>query len=127
MSPKVRGLVRDKVTAQLPAYEPGIEITTPVDENSGNEKRLYLLVVAETLNGFRLGRDWLYDRKLKGSNPEESCETLVSKVVKDLKRELKHGGCVDEYMQDQLIVFQALAVGKLEVDGGKGREPILYM
>lgn len=123
---KARGLIRDKVIAQLLAFEPEIEITIPVDEDSGNEKRLYLLLVAETLNGFRLGRDWLYDRKMKGSSSEGSCEKLVSKVVKDLKRELKHGGCVDEYMQDQLVVFQALAVGKSKIDGGKGREPTLH-
>lgn len=122
-----RGIVRDKVTAHLLAYEPEIDIEFPVNENSGNDKRLYLLLVAETSNGFRLGRDWLYDRKTKGSSPDERCELLVSRVVKDLKQELKHGGCVDEYMQDQLVVFQALAAGNSEVDGGKGREPTLHV
>jgi RNA 3'-terminal phosphate cyclase (ATP) len=123
---KARSLIREKVTAHLLAFEPELEITFPIDENSGHDKRLYLLIVAETSNSFKLGRDWLYDRKMRGSSPEESCETLVSKVVKDLKRELKHGGCVDEYMQDQLVVFQALAAGKSEVDGGKGREESLH-
>lgn len=123
---KARSVIRDKVIAQLLAYEPSIEIDFPVDENSGNDKRLYLLLVAETVNGFRLGRDWLYDRKLKGPKLQESCELLVAKTVKDLKRELKHGGCVDEHMQDQLVVFQALAAGRSEVDGGQNREPTLH-
>ncbi|CAF9907747.1 MAG: hypothetical protein ALECFALPRED_003851 [Alectoria fallacina] len=118
--------IRDKVTAQLLAYSPEIEILFPVDEKSGSEKRLYLLLVAETSNGYRLGRDWLFDEKTRGLSTEEVGAKLVSKVMKDLKHELKHGGCVDEYMQDQLVVFQALAAGKAEVDGGIDREATLH-
>ncbi|KAF6239603.1 hypothetical protein HO173_002148 [Letharia columbiana] len=121
-----RNRIRDKVTAQLLAYSPEIEILFPVDENSGSEKRLYLLLVAETSNGYRLGRDWLFDEKARGLSMEQLCERLVSKVVKDLKKELKHGGCVDEYMQDQTVVFQALAAGKAEVDCGIEREATLH-
>lgn len=121
-----RNRIKDKVTAQLLAYSPEIEILFPVDENSGSEKRLYLLLVAETSNGYRLGRDWLFDEKARGLSMEQLCERLVSKVVKDLKKELKHGGCVDEYMQDQTVVFQALAAGKAEVDCGIEREATLH-
>lgn len=121
-----RNRIRDRVTAQLLAYSPEIEILFPVDENSGSEKRLYLLLVAETSNGYRLGRDWLFDEKARGLSMEQLCERLVSKVVKDLKKELKHGGCVDEYMQDQTVVFQALAAGKAEVDCGIEREATLH-
>ena len=121
-----RTSIREKVIAQLLAYSPEIEILFPVDENSGSEKRLYLLLVAETSNGYRLGRDWLFDEKLRGLSMEQVSEKLVSKVMKDLKKELKHGGWVDEYMQDQLVVFQALAAGKAEVDGGTDREATLH-
>lgn len=121
-----RNTVRDKVTAQLLAYSPEIEILFPVDEKSGSEKRLYLLLVAETSNGYRLGRDWLFDEKARGLSTEQVCEKLVSKVMKDLKKEMKHGGCVDEYMQDQIVVFQALAAGKAEVDCGVDREATLH-
>lgn len=116
---KARSVIRNDVVANLLAFDPDIEILFPVDEGSGSDKRWYLLLVAEMSNGYRLGRDWLYDRKTKGFRVEETCEKLVSKVVKDLKRELKHGGCVDEYMQDQLVVFQALAAGKAAIDAGK--------
>lgn len=121
-----RKIVRDTVIAQLLAYDPEIEILFPVDENSGSEKRLYLLLVAETSHGYRLGRDWLFDEKMRGLGTKQACEKLVSKVMKDLKREMKHGGCVDEYMQDQLVVFQALATGKSEVDCGIDREATLH-
>lgn len=121
-----RNRIRDEVTAQLLAYSPEIEILFPVDEKSGSEKRLYLLLVAETSNGYRLGRDWLFDEKAKGLTTEQLCEKLVSKVMKDLKKELKHGGCVDEYMQDQMVVFQALAAGTAEVECGVDREATLH-
>ena len=121
-----RNSIRDKVTAQLLAHSPEIEILFPVDEKSGSEKRLYLLFVAETSNGYRLGRDWLFDEKARGLSTEQLCEKLVSKVMKDLKKEMKHGGCVDEYMQDQLVVFQALAAGKAEVECGVDREATLH-
>lgn len=121
-----RRSIRDKVTAQLLAYNSKIEIMFPVDENSGSEKRLYLLLVAETSNGYRLGRDWLFDEKARGLSTDQVCEKLVSKVMKDLKREMKHGGCVDEYMQDQIVVFQALAAGKAEIDSGIDREATLH-
>lgn len=123
---KARNIIKDTVIAQLLAYSPDIEILFPVDEKSGSEKRLYLLLVAETSNGYRLGRDWLFDEKARGLSTEQVCEKLVSKVMKDLKKEVKHGGCVDEYMQDQLVVFQALAAGKAEVDSENDREATLH-
>ncbi|PAV24366.1 RNA 3 -terminal phosphate cyclase [Pyrrhoderma noxium] len=39
-------------------------------------------------------------------------EVVADKAVERLLKELEHGGCVDEYMQDQLIIFSALAKGK---------------
>ena len=118
-----RRTIREQVTVQLLAYDPGIEIIFPVDEESGGDKRMYLLLVAETSNGYRLGRDW---SQSSGSTVREKGEKLVSKVVEDLKRELEKGGCVDEYMQDQLVVFQALAAGVAEVDSGEGSEASLH-
>lgn len=121
-----RTSIRDKVTAQLLGYSPEIDILFPVDEKSGSEKRIYLLLVAETTNGYKFGRDWLFDEKTQALSTEQVCEKLVSTVMEDLKKELKHGGCVDEYMQDQLVIFQALAAGKAEVDGGIDREATLH-
>ena len=118
-----RSRIRGQVTVQLLAYDPAIEIVFPVDEESGGDKRLYLLLVAETSNGYRLGRDW---SQSFGSTVRQKGEKLVSKVVEDLKLELEKGGCVDEYMQDQLVVFQALAAGVAEVDGGEGSEATLH-
>jgi RNA 3'-terminal phosphate cyclase (ATP) len=48
---------------------------------------------------------------------------MVKKVSDDLLSELAHGGCVDEHLRDQLVVFQALAEGRSTVDGGRKTIP----
>ena len=97
---------------------PGVEVLFPVSELTGHRARLYLLLVAETSHGYRLGRDWLVDRKLNPDNPRKTAATIVDKVTADLAQELAHGGCVDEFLQDQLTVFQALARGRSTVAAG---------
>ncbi|ESP05284.1 hypothetical protein LOTGIDRAFT_208285 [Lottia gigantea] len=42
-------------------------------------------------------------------------ETVGETAAQMLLDNLQHGGCVDEYLQDQLILFMALAEGKSEV------------
>ncbi|KAG7001990.1 RNA 3'-terminal phosphate cyclase [Physcia stellaris] len=121
-----RRSVRDKITVALLKHYPEAEILFPVDEDSRSSKRLYLLLVAETSNGYLIGRDWLYDRKATGATIEQKNEQLVVQVFTELEAELAHGGCCDEYMQDQLVLFQALANGRAHVDDGKGRGPSLH-
>ncbi|OCL06935.1 RNA 3'-terminal phosphate cyclase-like protein [Glonium stellatum] len=88
-------------------------------EDSRHDKRFYLLLVATSTNGHRLGRDWLYDRKLAHGKLDVTISKLVKQVVNEIVAEIENGGCVDEYMRDQLIVFQALTKGKSFVDGGR--------
>lgn len=91
-------------------------------EDSMHEKRYYLLLVATTTTGIRLGRDWLYDHGVKAGKTDTVISSIVRKVSDDLIEEIEHGGCVDENMRDQLVVFQALAVGRSTVYGGKREE-----
>ncbi|TGO17812.1 hypothetical protein BTUL_0014g00050 [Botrytis tulipae] len=44
---------------------------------------------------------------------------LTGKVVEDLDSEFKSGGLVDEYLRDQLVIFQALADGRSTILGHK--------
>jgi len=117
-SSTARFAIRDLVVADLSARYPMVDILFPVEEDSRNSKRLYLLLVAETTNGFRFGRDWLYDQKINPAKLDQTYQKLVSKVIRDLERELAHGGCVDEHLLDQLVVFQALSEGESKVEGG---------
>jgi RNA 3'-terminal phosphate cyclase (ATP) len=102
--------------------QPDVEITF---EDSKHEKRYYLLLVATTTTGIKLGRDWLYDHVVKEGKSDTVILNIVKRVSDHLVEELDHGGCVDEYMRDQLVVFQALAVGKSNVYGGKKKEMLV--
>ncbi|KAL8911822.1 MAG: hypothetical protein Q9171_003090 [Xanthocarpia ochracea] len=114
--------LRGKVTEKLLARHPDVEILFPVEEVTKNGARLYLLIVAETSHGYRLGRDCLWERKSNAS----MLETVACTVTRDLEEELRRGGCVDEYMQDQLVVFQALAEGRSVVDSGEDMHATLH-
>jgi RNA 3'-terminal phosphate cyclase (ATP) len=91
-------------------------------EDSRHEKRYYILLVATTSTGIKLGRDWLYDRAVRSGKTERIIPMMIKKVSDDLLAEIEHGGCVDEFSRDQLVVFQALAEGKSRVDGGRRGE-----
>ncbi|MCJ1229877.1 hypothetical protein MMC12_006548 [Toensbergia leucococca] len=125
-SAMIRTSIKQKATEQLLTLYPNVEIFFPVDEDSRHDKRLYLLVVAQTSNGYRFGRDWLYDRKIGSLAATDVSSELVKKVLHDLQKDLAHKGCVDEYMQDQLVVFQGLAEGSSWVDGGDGNKASLH-
>jgi RNA 3'-terminal phosphate cyclase (ATP) len=108
-----------KVRTHFPDVE---EVEVLVQEDSGDPRRMYLLLVAHMLSGWKLGRDWLFDGKLKKSDEMAIATQMAEKVVTGLGAVVDRGGSVDEFMQDQVVIFQALAMGKSEVDAGLGRE-----
>ncbi|KAL8666084.1 MAG: hypothetical protein Q9202_001821 [Teloschistes flavicans] len=118
----IRDKLRGKVVEKLLTHHPDVEIFFPVEEDTKNSARLYLLIVAETSNGYRLGRDCLWERKTSSA----ALEAITSTVIRELEKELERGGCVDEYMQDQLVVFQALANGRSTVNSGKDADATLH-
>jgi RNA 3'-terminal phosphate cyclase (ATP) len=109
----------ERARAHFPDVE---EVEVLGQEDSGDPRRMYLLLVAYLRSGWRLGRDWLFDGKLKKSDERVIATRMAEKVGTDLRAEVDRGGSVDEFMQDQLVIFQALAAGKSEVDAGVGRE-----
>ncbi|KAL8652464.1 MAG: hypothetical protein Q9210_002666 [Variospora velana] len=119
----VRNSLREKVTQRLLARYPDTDILYPIDEDTGSGARLYLLIVVETSNGYRLGQDCLWGRKINSATSDSVAET----VIRAVERELDQGGCVDEYMQDQLVVFQALAEGRSTVDPGENPRATLHI
>ncbi|KIW31844.1 uncharacterized protein PV07_03437 [Cladophialophora immunda] len=93
----------------------------PSSADSGDERRLYILLVAHTSAGYRLGRDYLSPGR-KVTNETERQRTVdeaVGHVVRGFTRECRRGSCVDEFAEDQFVIFQALADGASSIDVGK--------
>jgi len=90
---------------------PGIDLQFKTLEESGHGARMYALLVAHTSTKLRFGRDWLVDEKTKGMDTDQLATRIAQKVVDDLDVEIRKGGLVDEHLQDQLLIFQALAGG----------------
>lgn len=117
--------ITDGLKREIPLlFTPDLPIETIVNEDSGDVRRLYVLLIAHTTNGYRLGRDFLGSGRRPKNTAEQKkiIEECVRTVTRDLSREVKRGGCVDEFMADQIILFQALARGMGRVDAGKWRE-----
>ncbi|KAI1150959.1 RNA 3'-terminal phosphate cyclase-domain-containing protein [Nemania diffusa] len=91
----------------------GSEINFVLKEDSGHDARMYVLAVAHSKTGLRWGRDFLYDRSWKGKQPTSLARELAKTVTKRLwEQTVVSTAAVDEYLQDQLVVFQALAQGR---------------
>ncbi|KAI1765729.1 EPT/RTPC-like protein [Hypoxylon sp. FL1150] len=91
---------------------PDVDVRFRMFEDSGHETRMYALLVAHSATGLRWGRDYLYDKSRKKKDLETLSSEISRKVCKDLFEEISIRGVVDEYIQDQLVVFQALADGR---------------
>jgi RNA 3'-terminal phosphate cyclase (ATP) len=94
-------------------------------EDSKHDKRYYLLIIATVPTSsttptspatYKLGRDWLYDSKVR--SPEHAVTELTDVVLRDLHAEWASGAHVDEHMRDQLVVFEGLAESGSRVFGG---------
>lgn len=108
----LRNEMRETLLFEVDLVFPGTPVSIVKMEDSNHRARIYTLLVAHTSSGIRFGRDWLYDRKTKDKEPDQIATEIAQKVVDELDKELRNGGLVDEYLQDQLVIFQALASGR---------------
>ncbi|TDZ30318.1 RNA 3'-terminal phosphate cyclase [Colletotrichum spinosum] len=114
-------LSRD-ITAALP----GAEISFELVEDSGHAARIYVLLVARSASGrLRWGRDVLMSPPKKGNGKngkrgENVLSSVISqRVVGELVRKVTmRGSTCDEYLQDQIVIFQVLAEGRTSFPGG---------
>ncbi|KAK3330601.1 RNA 3'-terminal phosphate cyclase/enolpyruvate transferase [Apodospora peruviana] len=134
-SPLSKALAQD-----LDDLFPNVDVTFKIMEDSGSDSRVYVLLVAIspkcspetgcTQPRRRWGRDILTAvpknkhaknnknrKKNNNNNNDQNQETTFSenisrKLSRDLYEEISTGGDVDEYLHDQLVIFQALASGR---------------
>lgn len=70
-----------------------------------------IMLWAETDNGCLIGGSAV-------STKEKRPETVGEEAAEELVRNLNNGGCIDEYLQDQIIIFLALAKGTSIIKAG---------
>jgi RNA 3'-terminal phosphate cyclase (ATP) len=103
---------QNAVVRGLEEVLPRAQVNLKVVEDSGRESRVYVLLVARSAT-LRWGRDVLTSMPKKTKKGQGNFEEYVArKVCQELYDEVESRGTVDEYLQDQLVVFQALAEGK---------------
>ncbi|KAK3363308.1 RNA 3'-terminal phosphate cyclase-domain-containing protein [Lasiosphaeria hispida] len=136
----------DALVQDLSDLFPGVDVNFKVSEESGADSRIYVLLVArsETL---RWGRDILTavpkkgksgsggggggSKGVKGGKASSGgvsvsvTDSVSRKVSKDLYEEVSNGGVVDEFLQDQVVIFQALAEGQTSFPHSAAQDDIL--
>lgn len=104
MHAELEAALRERLAGAFPGA--GCEFRAP--EDSRHESRIYVLLVARSAT-LRWGRDLLYNGKRKGKTAAKISDEVARAVTKSLAGEISAGGVVDEFLQDQLVIFQALA------------------
>lgn len=104
------------LSADLEEIFPDVEVNFKISEDSGSDSRVYVLLVARS-GDLRFGRDFLGAMPKKsggkgGMSASSLSEGISRKLAKELYDMVSTGGVVDEHLQDQLCIFQALAEGR---------------
>ncbi|KJZ74878.1 hypothetical protein HIM_05787 [Hirsutella minnesotensis 3608] len=101
--------LRAELTTRLASHFPQADVAFKLCEDSGSDARWSVLLVAHA-SGARWGKDILCSLSRNAKSREafvaQTCEQLSGDLALQVRR-----GAVDEHLQDQLIVFQALAQG----------------
>lgn len=118
--------LKESLVQDLGDFFPGADVEFKVAEDSGDDSRIYVLLVAKSEADIRWGRDVLTSvpKKSRGKGGKTGAkatasvsENVARKVSKELFAEVSAGGVVDEFLQDQLVIFQALAEGRSSFPG----------
>lgn len=103
--------IQEHLAKHLGQLFPDADVSFKVTEDSGNVARWYILLVAKSATGIRWGRDALVSMPKKTRSACIWAGQVARQVCKDLYEEVSLGGQVDEHLQDQVVVFQALCEG----------------
>lgn len=88
-----------------------IDTRTEHKDIAGAGEGVFILLIAETTTGCLFGTSSLGER---GKPAEQVGEEAGLEMVANLG----YGGCVDEYLQDQLVLYMALAKGRSTIKTG---------
>lgn len=104
--------LQQHLVSNIATLFPDSDVHFKFTEDSGQDSRWYILLVAHSVDGLRWGRDLLCSMPKATRSRDKFILQISNKLCKELYDEVVgHGGQVDEFLQDQIIAFQALADG----------------
>eukprot|EP01103_Thecamoeba_quadrilineata_P017006 TRINITY_DN5874_c0_g1_i1.p1 TRINITY_DN5874_c0_g1~~TRINITY_DN5874_c0_g1_i1.p1 ORF type:complete len:423 (-),score=50.28 TRINITY_DN5874_c0_g1_i1:43-1311(-) len=89
-------------------FDQSVRFTNQIETGKGVGEGCGILIFARTTNNYILSGDCLGKRGLQS-------EKVAQIAVENLLKGVSDGSCVDEYLQDQLIIYMALAKGTSHV------------
>lgn len=101
-------LLNSWAKTKLPPPTIDLEIVT---EQNAICSGMGLIAVATTSNGYLLAASGIVE-------PKQNARDTSRTVARELLQTIEEGGCVDEWLQDQLILYMALADGTSELVTG---------
>ncbi|KAJ2893965.1 hypothetical protein MKZ38_008051 [Zalerion maritima] len=117
--------LQTELSSLLSLSFPSASISFPTIEDSGHDSRVYILLVAVSQSSrMRWGRDILSSdsSKKRKVKPEKLAAVVSGRVCQALEKDVALQGACDEFLQDQLIVFQCLASGRSSFPRSDGAE-----
>lgn len=111
----MHNLLKEALTADIGNRFHEANVIFRTVDDSEHCDRVYVLLVAHS-DRYRWARDMINSESLKDRDLESLTKNLSSELCKDLEDEVNAevgGECpVDQFLQDQLVVFQTLAEGR---------------
>eukprot|EP00667_Euglena_gracilis_P009931 EG_transcript_10096 len=111
--PTLVSSIKDILGSALAGVPVEIQAVTETPETAAGHFSAVTLV-ATTSNGCRYGATHIRDVE-QPATPEQDAQ----EVVKALAAQVRGGGCVDQFMQDQVVLYMALAKGQSKLRIGE--------
>lgn len=102
--------LKEALTEDIGNRFPGVDIDFTID-TSGHIERVYVMLVGKA-KYCRWGRDYINSKRLKDCNVVSLSKDISSKLTKSLEEEVNCECPIDQYLQDQLVIYQCLAEGR---------------
>ncbi|EGX91075.1 RNA 3'-terminal phosphate cyclase [Cordyceps militaris CM01] len=112
--------LQNQLFQKLGELYPDADLRVKLVEDSGSNQKWNVLLVAESRDGIRWARDILRGMPKKMRSSDSFVKQVANSVCRDLHKETSLGGQVDEHLQDQLVVVQALCDGYSSFPRGDG-------
>ena len=103
--------MKNQLLKDLKAMYPSTGINFRLTEDSRHDVRWYILVVAKYSNGIRVAEDDLFSLPKKTAQHATFVESRSRDICRGLYNQTFRDGEVDKHLEDQVVIYQAIADG----------------